>query len=514
MKKMRLLFIGLLTSFFCFAKAETSVWDGSSYSFDWYTSGSGAIYHIKTAADLAGLSRCFSTGYYLHGDFEGRTIILDNDIDLDGHEWTPIGFVDVNNTYFEFAGVFDGNNHTIKGMSITKHNNKNIHVGLFGSNYSNSFQVKNLSVEGDIKLTNITGIYDGGSVYAGGIIGYTCASAIENCQSNVNISITLDNGNFRKAICGGIVGYIGQSNIVDLCKNCFSKGNINVMLNNSNEASVGGLIGESSCKTAIISSCASQSNIKIANGRSSYAGGIAGQAEFSRMENALFAGTINLEYPNYGLAGGMMGGDRTTPSYYKYCLVTGNITKTYGTAWYSPFVGSALKDSTGDNCYYLSGIPNSRNFGIEISETELKNGNPINGFDTSIWDFTEGCYPTLQFLKAFPETPKCATPTISYDNGKLQFSCETEGVEYVAKVTCTATGEGEYGASSIPLTTTYKVTVYATKKGYENSDVATKDIDVSGTSSIRGDVNNDGQVGMPDAMFIVNKILNGKFPDE
>ena len=65
------------------------------------------------------------------------------------------------------------------------------------------------------------------------------------------------------------------------------------------------------------------------------------------------------------------------------------------------------------------------------------------------------------------------------------------------------------------LTTTYKVTVYATKDGYENSDVSTKDINVSGgASGIRGDVNNDGTVNMPDAMFIVNKILNGKFPDE
>ena len=35
-----------------------------------------------------------------------------------------------------------------------------------------------------------------------------------------------------------------------------------------------------------------------------------------------------------------------------------------------------------------------------------------------------------------------------------------------------------------------------------------------GVTSNRGDVNNDGAVNMPDAMFIVNKILNGKFPDE
>lgn len=38
----------------------------------------------------------------------------------------------------------------------------------------------------------------------------------------------------------------------------------------------------------------------------------------------------------------------------------------------------------------------------------------------------------------------------------------------------------------------------------------------SGTSNVpmRGDVNKDGEVNIPDAMYIVNKILNGKFPDE
>ena len=31
---------------------------------------------------------------------------------------------------------------------------------------------------------------------------------------------------------------------------------------------------------------------------------------------------------------------------------------------------------------------------------------------------------------------------------------------------------------------------------------------------VRGDLNGDGEVGMPDVMFLVNKILNGKFPEE
>jgi hypothetical protein len=34
-----------------------------------------------------------------------------------------------------------------------------------------------------------------------------------------------------------------------------------------------------------------------------------------------------------------------------------------------------------------------------------------------------------------PEEKKCATPTISYANKELTFSCETEGVEFVSKIT-------------------------------------------------------------------------------
>ena len=34
------------------------------------------------------------------------------------------------------------------------------------------------------------------------------------------------------------------------------------------------------------------------------------------------------------------------------------------------------------------------------------------------------------------ETKKCETPSISFVDGKLIFSCATEGVEYVSEVTC------------------------------------------------------------------------------
>ncbi len=66
---------------------------------------------------------------------------------------------------------------------------------------------------------------------------------------------------------------------------------------------------------------------------------------------------------------------------------------------------------------------------------------------------------------------KCAVPTIAYTNGKLIFTCKTEGAECVAIIS-DADIKTHYG-NEISLTATYNVCVYATATGYENSDVAT-----------------------------------------
>ena len=72
------------------------------------------------------------------------------------------------------------------------------------------------------------------------------------------------------------------------------------------------------------------------------------------------------------------------------------------------------------------------------------------------------------------ETPgekKCAKPTISYANKQLKFSCKTEGVEYVYEITDADIKTGK--SSMVNLTATYNISVYATKSGMNNSDVAT-----------------------------------------
>ena len=71
----------------------------------------------------------------------------------------------------------------------------------------------------------------------------------------------------------------------------------------------------------------------------------------------------------------------------------------------------------------------------------------------------------------YPETPKCETPSICFENKELLFTCSTEGVEYVSKIT--DVDIKDFYSNRISLSATYNISVYATKSGYENSDVAT-----------------------------------------
>ena len=58
-------------------------------------------------------------------------------------------------------------------------------------------------------------------------------------------------------------------------------------------------------------------------------------------------------------------------------------------------------------------------------------------------------------------------------------------------------------------------TATAEAKSYSSADVSFAVTVKGGTSDApRGDLNGDGDVNMSDVMFLVNKILNGKFPDE
>ena len=70
----------------------------------------------------------------------------------------------------------------------------------------------------------------------------------------------------------------------------------------------------------------------------------------------------------------------------------------------------------------------------------------------------------------------------------------------------------KFYSKDVSLTGKYTVTVYATKAGFDNSDTATKEIDISGTggSGIPGDVNGDGVVNAADVVKVTNIIMGAE----
>lgn len=74
-------------------------------------------------------------------------------------------------------------------------------------------------------------------------------------------------------------------------------------------------------------------------------------------------------------------------------------------------------------------------------------------------------------LDDVPEPSQCSTPTITYNNRKLQFACETEGAEFVSEIT--NEDIKKHYESTVQLGVTYNISVVAMATGYKNSDAAT-----------------------------------------
>ena len=102
-----------------------------------------------------------------------------------------------------------------------------------------------------------------------------------------------------------------------------------------------------------------------------------------------------------------------------------------------------------------------------------------------------------------PEGKKCESPTISIVGDKIKFSCKTEGVLYHYSITSLDIKDGVINDDEVDVKKTYRVSVYASKDGYYDSDTTTKEIKM--TSG--GDVNEDGVVDAADVVKIVNIIM-------
>ena len=138
---------------------------------------------------------------------------------------------------------------------------------------------------------------------------------------------------------------------------------------------------------------------------------------------------------------------------------------------------------------------------IKVGDEVVVCGKVINYNGT-----TPETYEKASYLYSLNGTfPKCATPVITLEGNKLKFSCDTEGVTFHYDITVNGSLTGQGEEMEIPDYISYPVTAYASKAGYQNSDVAR--MDLPRCVSLRGDANGDGVVTISDAVEVVNIIM-------
>ena len=215
-------------------------WDGTADT-SWYTDHkTDTEYHFTTAEQLAGLAQLVNDKT-ASVSFERKTIYLDNDLDLSGFQWTPIG--NGGNFGRFFAGTFDGQYHKIMNLYHHSTDDELIRNGLFGV-VSDGGTLKNLLViDADIASND-------GSLLAGILADWVNGGTVENCYTSGRIE-----NNVGDKMVGGLIGQCTWSTQV---KGCASDATvISTESDEDHVDTVGGLIGqwENSADSSSITDC-------------------------------------------------------------------------------------------------------------------------------------------------------------------------------------------------------------------------------------------------------------------
>lgn len=209
------------------ADYSADVWDGTSATADKLaaaTDDTNKVVTVESGKLLAALAKAVNDG----NDYAGYTIKLTKNLDLNGNEWTPIGVKDGN----KFKGVFDGQNRKVLNLKIE---NGPDYAAFFGA--IENATVKNLTVEGSVKGSNVAGIaarVDGSSkvincTNRATVTGTNKAAGItvkieannallENCVNEGDVSCNTNNG------AAGVVVYAQNGKFT--IKNCVNNGNV------------------------------------------------------------------------------------------------------------------------------------------------------------------------------------------------------------------------------------------------------------------------------------------------
>ena len=332
--------------------SASEIWDGSSIKAPKLI---GYEYKIYCASELAWFAQEVNSG----NDFEGKSIYISGNINLDGHKWIVIGLSNADNP-IEIKGSIIIQNTSIEGLYIAENDNCN---GLFGSVLLNDILVDNLSMNNVI----IEGKSYGGFLFGSLQLSRNGKCVIENSSFNGKASYNSSCGALSGQYIAG--GDNSQINIVN-CK-------FDIISNEAKEVWYGQV--NSALKAGIIARCYANSNrcAIVMNGvdcnvnlksidqygyHSSVAGGMIGILEGNAnvyMYQCKVTGKI-VSNGYCGYAGGIIA-EMVSCNIYKQsdCMVTVDLESywnAYGFQWNSAgFIGSIIDqkpDGFIRNSYY------------------------------------------------------------------------------------------------------------------------------------------------------------------
>lgn len=286
-----------------------------------FTTYDGEATGICTAEDLKAFAVAVNTGKSLSRYLIDGEVALMNDIDMTGVDWSDCmigGTVTPSTTTANkavtytlseeaFSLVFNGHDHTLKNIDWTFDlSDGNVAHGLF-SGLAAAGEIRNLTLEGRIRLT---GTAPQGTAI-GAFAGYA-EGKLSNCTSRVNIVFEGEDASNISVCLGGVVGY-GLGAALSECDN---SGTLTCqrIANTANGANSGfhqgGIIGYA--KETTLSECDNEGSLSAPSGRG---GGILGVGVSGTAINCHNRGFIQDDVegifapnPGYKRMGGIAGG--------------------------------------------------------------------------------------------------------------------------------------------------------------------------------------------------------------
>lgn len=311
--------------------------------------------------------------------------------DLDLHD------VDLSSKYKlrNFYGAFNGDNHTIKNITLEKTSS----IGLFAN--GKEAVVKNLKIiDSSFKSANSS---------AGGLFNLCTGCTITNIFMKGSVS--------AKIKAGGFVATDNASTFNKLVN--FSDVLTGPDLNDSVYA--GGIIGEST--GSVLNEVINLGQITGKESSEIFAGGIVGYSSDTKINNSYNKGLIRTDVYDESAsvdfsAGGIIGYDKN--SFVENCYSVGDIQINSNTTVIHNTYGLQLSTSNIKNSYYLD-----NNYSLDYpagkkNETQLKNKNTYKGwnFDTIWYINDKQMYPNLRFNAIDIESVEMKLPEGELDKNK------------------------------------------------------------------------------------------------